>query len=102
MVGAQYSRAGLAGWTAQMEESRVANTSKDGILTRLRRVGHTETPNGVSLDVHIYINKGGSGTVVVNGPKGVNVPFGNVGQGIAVMAELMGAKAVVAARKKAD
>lgn len=72
---------------------------KDTILTRLRRVGHTETANGLSFDVHIYINRRGNGTVVVNGPQGVNVPFGNVGQGIAVMAELMGKKAVVAARK---
>lgn len=77
-----------------------ASVKKDTILTRLRRVAHTETPRGLSLDVHIYINRGGNGTVVVNGPKGVNVPFGNIGQGIAVMAELMGKKAVVAARKK--
>lgn len=77
-----------------------ATERKETILTRLRRVGHQETPNGLSFDVHIYINRRGSGTVVVNGPQGVNVPFGNVGQGIAVMAELMGKKAVVAARKK--
>ncbi|HEV2250259.1 MAG TPA: hypothetical protein VGT60_07120 [Candidatus Limnocylindria bacterium] len=76
-----------------------ATTSKDTILARLRRVGHTETANGLSFDVHIYINKRGNGTVVVNGPQGVNVPFGNIGQGIAVMAELMGKKAVVAARR---
>jgi hypothetical protein len=76
-----------------------ATTKKAGILTRLRRVAHKETPRGLSLEVYIYINQGGSGTVVVNGPKGVNVPFGNIGQGIAVMAELMGAKAKVAARK---
>lgn len=73
---------------------------KATILTRLRRVGHTDTPRGLSLDVHIYINRNGNGTVVVNGPSGVNVPFGNIGQGIAVMAELMGKKAVVAARQK--
>lgn len=76
-----------------------ATTRKETILTRLRRVGHAETANGLSFDVHIYINKRGNGTVVVNGPQGVNVPFGNIGQGIAVMAELMGKKAVVAARK---
>lgn len=67
------------------------------ILTRLRRAEHKETPRGLSLDVYIYINKGGSGTVRVGG---ASVPFGNIGQGIAVMAELMGAKAKVAARKK--
>ena len=77
-----------------------ATKKKDSILTRLRRIGHTETPNGLSFDVHIYINRGGNGTIVVNGPEGVNVPFGNIGQGIAVVAELMGKKAVVAARKK--
>ncbi|HAF11297.1 MAG TPA: hypothetical protein DCK98_14610 [Chloroflexi bacterium] len=84
------------------ERTYMASTdTKASILTRLRRVKHKETPKGLSLNVYIYINKGGSGTVVVNGPGGVNVPFGNIGQGIAVMAELMGAKAVVAARKKA-
>ena len=50
--------------------------------------------------MYIYINRAGSGTVAVHGPKGVSVPFGNIGQGISIVAELMGAKAKVAARTK--
>ncbi len=66
-------------------------------LTRLRRVEHTETPRGLSLNAYIYINKSGSGTVRIGRH---SQQFGNIGQGIAIMAELMGKKAVVAARQK--
>lgn len=46
-----------------------ATKKKDTILTRLRRAAHTETANGLSFDVHIYINRRGNGTIVVNGPQ---------------------------------
>jgi len=68
---------------------------KATILTRVRGSKHNVTPKGVSLDMYIYINRRGSGTVRVGG---VSAPFSNVGQGIAVVAELMGAKAKAAAR----
>ena len=77
-----------------------ATANKVTIFTRLRRAPHTETPRGLALQVYIYINRAGSGTVAVHGPKGVSVPFGNIGQGISIVAELMGAKAKVAARTK--
>ena len=70
---------------------------KATILTRLRRVAHKDTSRGVSLNVYIYINRSGSGTVRIGEH---SQPFGNIGQGIAIMAELMGAKAKAAARAK--
>lgn len=69
--------------------------AKKGILARVRGAKHKVTPRGVSLDIYVYLNRSGSGTVRVGG---VSAPFGNVGQGIAVVAEVMGAKAKVAAR----
>jgi len=74
-----------------------AITKKATILTRLRRAEHKDTARGVSMNVYVYINKSGSGKVGVGS---VSVPFDNIGQGIAVMAELMGAKAKAAARRK--